>query len=116
MPTCGNPPDGTSPEHWQRIEELYHSALKLPPDERAAFLEKECGHDETLLGEVESLLGYQTAPDNDPINEHAIEMAAQMIAEEAKNSSDDPFIGSTIGNLKFLGKLGAGGMGSSIKP
>lgn len=45
-----------TPERWQRIEELYHSALEQPPDERADWLAKTCAGDESLRREIEALL------------------------------------------------------------
>ncbi len=44
------------PERWRRIEQLYHSALKVEESERAAFLEENCAGNESLRHEVESLL------------------------------------------------------------
>ena len=44
------------PERWQRIEQLYHSALGRVPGERAAYLAAECAGDEELRREVESLI------------------------------------------------------------
>ena len=43
-------------EHWQQVQALFHEALKCPPEERAAFLERACGGDEGLRQEVFSLL------------------------------------------------------------
>jgi hypothetical protein len=43
-------------EHWQRIENLYHEALKLEAEQRAAFLVEASGGDAELRREVESLL------------------------------------------------------------
>ena len=45
-------------ERWQRIEELYHSALCLTAEARQKFLHDTCSDDETLRGEVESLLRH----------------------------------------------------------
>lgn len=44
-------------EQYRRIGELYHAALELAPEARMDFLAGACGGDETLRGEVESLLG-----------------------------------------------------------
>jgi len=44
------------PERWQQIDQLFHSTLEWPPSERAPFLSQECGGDEDLRREVESLL------------------------------------------------------------
>jgi len=43
-------------KRWQRVEALYHSALKIPADQRVAFLEDSCVGDTALREEVESLL------------------------------------------------------------
>jgi len=45
-----------TPERWQRIDQLYHEALKRKPGERLAFVRKICEDDATLCQEVESLL------------------------------------------------------------
>jgi hypothetical protein len=38
------------PERWQRVEELFHSALKLEETQRAGFLKQTCEGDEALRG------------------------------------------------------------------
>ena len=43
-------------EHWTRVKELFEAAVDLEPNERIALLEKECGGDDTLRAEIESLL------------------------------------------------------------
>lgn len=43
-------------ERWQRIEQLYHLALELSPDERASWLLAACAGDERLRSEIETLL------------------------------------------------------------
>jgi hypothetical protein len=50
------------PERQQRIEQLYHSALKIEETPRAAFLQGNCGGDESLRREVESLLAFLESP------------------------------------------------------
>jgi len=45
-----------TPEHWQRIEQLYHLAFEQPPDERASWLIEACVGDERLRSEIETLL------------------------------------------------------------
>src|SRR5260221_9561028 len=44
------------PEHWQQLDQLFHSALQHEPAERAAFLEEACAGDESLRKQVEALL------------------------------------------------------------
>jgi serine/threonine-protein kinase len=45
-----------TPERWQRIEELYHSAREQSPDERTNWLAEACAGDEPLRREIEALL------------------------------------------------------------
>src|SRR5262245_17803139 len=45
-----------SPEQWYRLEKLFHIAMELAPEKRAAFLAEACGDDEQLRQEVEALL------------------------------------------------------------
>jgi hypothetical protein len=41
---------------WQRIDEIFHSVLKIDADHRAAFLDETCSGDTELRLEVERLL------------------------------------------------------------
>ena len=43
-------------DRWRQISQLYHEALELQPNQRAALLEQSCAGDEALRLEVESLL------------------------------------------------------------
>jgi hypothetical protein len=46
-----------SNDRLHQVEKLYHAALALPSDQRAAFLQEACGGDSDLAQEVESLNG-----------------------------------------------------------
>jgi eukaryotic-like serine/threonine-protein kinase len=93
------------PERWQEIERLYHSALKVDPNQRAAFLREACAGDEALRQEVEALLanegeakGFIEAP--------ALEAAAKMAADNRQS-----LVGRQVGPYKIVSLLGTGGMG-----
>jgi len=45
-----------TPERWQQIDQLFHSALERAPQERTLFITEACASDEALKREVESLL------------------------------------------------------------
>ncbi len=91
---------------WQRIRALLEAAQELPADERAAFLTKECGSDEELRREVQSLLA-------------AGQNAGSFLgsaADTADFKAEPPESGSVsmpaeIGRYRILRKLGSGGMG-----
>lgn len=94
-------------DDWQRIEELYESALKLAPEKRSAFLDSHCPNDPAVRREVESLLGYEMDRGGVCLNGPALDVAARV----ADGDPADRLIGRILGNFKILEKLGAGGMG-----
>jgi eukaryotic-like serine/threonine-protein kinase len=93
-------------ERWQRIKEIFNSALERAPRERDAFLEEACAGDDSLRREVQSLI---TAHEKEGsfIDDPAYEMAASWLASESANT----LVGQQINHYKILAPLGAGGMG-----
>jgi serine/threonine protein kinase len=99
-----------TPERWQQIEKIYHSALELEERRRVAFLEKACAGDKALRQEVESLLRSEPSGDRF-IEEPALEVAAKMMAHEKPES----LLGQQLGSYQILSLLGTGGMGVVYK-
>ena len=96
-----------TPERWQRVEQLYHSALECESGERAAYLAAECAGDEELRCEVESLIG------NGPEGGAFLERPALEVAAEQYVSAVTPdLIGRKLGRYEVISLLGAGGMGA----
>jgi hypothetical protein len=55
-------------ERWKRLREIHARALELPPEERAAFVARECAGDDGLRREVEGLLAaHPTSRFLDPL-------------------------------------------------
>ena len=101
------------PERWRQVEELYHSALSLPEERRAAFLESSCKQDEGLRSEVESLLAHQEMSESF-IESPAIQIAAQIMAleqEDAEVDAESEIAEKNISHYHVVEKVGAGGMG-----
>lgn len=103
-------------ERWQRVGELYHSALKLAADLRPGFLREECQDDEELRQEVESLLSCEASAAGF-IESPAFEIAAKLIA---KDQSDERTAGmasipDVSPRFRLLAKIGSGGMGVVYK-
>ena len=84
----------------ERVQELFDAAMKLASAEREPFLDKECGENDSLRGEVESLLEY-----------HFSSAQTVLSHEQSSGSSLDHQIGDTIGSFKLLKVLGEGGQG-----
>src|ERR1700675_754191 len=61
--SCGSSTlkDSVESERWLRVEELFHSALRVAADQRAGFLKNACQGDAKLCEEVESLLAYESS-------------------------------------------------------
>src|SRR5215831_19798742 len=94
------------PERWEKVIDLFQSALERAPEERAAFLDESCRGDEDMRREVESLLiSHQRA-------ENFIEVPAFEAAPEfVPNDSGDALIGKLIGHYRIESLIGVGGMG-----
>ena len=95
-----------TPERHQKAGNLYHAALEIEPEARAAFLDGACGSDEELRREAESLLrahdkvgNYFAAP--------ALEIAAGLVAGRQHLS----LAGQSLSHYSVLSLIGAGGMG-----
>jgi predicted ATPase/serine/threonine protein kinase len=95
-----------SPEQYAKVEQLYHAALELPPERRAAFLAGACNGDDGLRREVESLLDADQDA-GDFIGTPAMAVAAGWIAREGESAA----LSGRIGAYDDLSLLGRGGMG-----
>ena len=95
-----------TPERYRQIGEIFHAALAVEGQQRAAFLERACAGDGTLRREVESLI-QSHEQGADFIAAPALEVAAELLA----GSEAAVLIGRTIGHYKILSLIGAGGMG-----
>jgi len=95
-----------TPERYQQIGEIYHSALELGPKQRVAFLAQACAGDEELLREVESLIASNEQA-GEFIHAPALEVAAELLTTD----QCDLLPGKSLGPYTILELIGSGGMG-----
>ena len=98
-----------TPERWQLISNLFHSALALEPGKRASFLTEACAGDQSLLKEVESLISSHEESSS-VIEEPAFDVAAGLLAGERKVL----VAGREISYYKIISQIGAGGHGRGL--
>src|SRR5687768_12457178 len=91
--------------HWENMKEIFHAAVVLPADERAAYLDKACDDNSALRAAVESLLKSNEETSNfldTPVYEAAAEILGRGV--ELKP-------GQMVSHYRILSLLGEGGMG-----
>lgn len=88
-------------ERWEKVKELFGSAVEVDPGKRSAFLREACGPDEALRAEVESLLvSYErteASEENPP-------------ASVGPEPVTETLIGRRLGSYQVLHEIGHGGM------
>jgi serine/threonine protein kinase len=92
-----------NPERYQRVFEIFIGVCDLPPDERGPALDRICGEDVALRGEVETFLEIYVESEHDVRVEIA---ASQRTAEHERLQS-----GTIVGNFYRVDAwIGEGGM------
>jgi len=94
-------------ERWDRVKELFEAAAELDPNQRAALLDNECGGDEALRAEIESLLK------SDEQTGEFIEQPAFAIPRDLfPDNVEEPFVGRQFGAYEVIREIGRGGLGA----
>ncbi len=96
----------SSPKRWERIEDVLDAALDLPPERRAAFLDRACDGDPALRDEAAQMLRCCDRA-KDFLEEPAAEFAAPLLADLAESAE-----GKHVGPYRIVREIGRGGMGA----
>jgi len=91
---------------WQKVREVFDSALSRRPEERHNFVNEACGEDKLLLAEVESLLSSHDSAKSF-METPAVAKVADVIEAKAKKLH----AGKRFGHYEIIKQIGAGGMG-----
>ncbi len=121
-----------TPERYEQVCKICYDALELEPGERAAFLDRACGADESLRRKVEVMLANEDRLKSF-LDKPALAVAAQDLAQDLGRSrvaatlfgatapvgtgltlpdfESSPEASIYVGDYRLLRKLGEGGMG-----
>src|SRR5215471_13227409 len=93
-------------ERWERLNDLFQSALERAPEERPAFLKEACHGDEELRRAVERLIVADKRVENF-IESPAFETSPELLISDEAGA----LIGESIGHYLIERLIGVGGMG-----
>jgi len=93
-----------SDPNWENLKEIFHAAVALKPDERAAYLAQACDGNAALRRSVESLINSHE--ESNFIDSPAYQAAAQMLVDSTSVET-----GRKVNHYEILSILGKGGMG-----
>ena len=89
---------------WENLKEIFHSAVMLPTNERAAYLDHACDGDPSLRRRVEELLQSHEETGNF-VDAPVYQAAAEMLIDGLELKA------GSVAHYKIFSLLGEGGMG-----
>jgi serine/threonine protein kinase len=92
--------------NWQKVREVFDSALRRKPAERRKFVNEVCGDNKALLAEVESLLSSFNSADSF-LETPAVAKVADIIVTK----TEKPAPGAAFNHYEIVKQIGEGGMG-----
>jgi serine/threonine protein kinase/Tol biopolymer transport system component len=92
-----------TPERWQQIRGVLEEALELAPEQRSAFLQRNCSSDPSLRQEVETLLASSPDVRSSFLQSSPLRVHDGRVQELAA--------GTVQGHYRIVRRLGSGGMG-----
>jgi predicted Ser/Thr protein kinase len=92
---------------WTRLKSLFHQALEIPDDERAAWLEREAAGDPDLVAQAKAMLSASGTLGG--FLERPLELGADDVAAVLGGAA--LVAGDRIGPYEIVRELGRGGMG-----
>ena len=99
-------------ETWQQLKSIFHGALELKPDERAAFVNKACAGDAGLRIRVDQLLASHDESGDFLASPALVDAGLVATGEYAEGAGAQTRVGERIGPYEIIREIGHGGMGT----
>jgi tetratricopeptide (TPR) repeat protein len=96
----------TTPDRWQRLQQLFHEALARPEAGRHAWIDAACADDLALRDELRRLLAAEAHAEADI--QHAIGDAAAQLVRAGRHER----VGTRLGPWRLVAHHADGGMGA----
>ena len=90
--------------HWENLKEIFHEAVALAPEKRAAYLDRACDGDVSLRQAIEALI--KSHEETGFVDQPAYQAAADLLMQEGKLNA-----GQSVGRYRVVSLIGEGGMG-----
>ena len=101
-----------NPRNWQRVKQIFHSAVDLPTGERAKFIARACQGDKDLQEEIQRLLTADECAgsflENPNLTDHSASTQSQLMHFLSPGNV-------VAGRFEIVSFLGQGGMGEVYK-
>jgi serine/threonine-protein kinase len=97
----------TPTDRFRRVDSIFDAAVDIPPGERTAFIDRECGDDAALRAEVLELVRAYHRSDS-VLESPAARLAAPLLESAAAATGPVP---DMIGPFRVVREIGRGGMG-----
>ncbi len=94
-------------ENWQQIRNIFDEAIRRNPSERLEFVRRECGENNIVLEEVESLLTSLDSAESFLEIPVVAKISNAMTLEQPQKLE----CGEAVGQYNIISQIGEGGMG-----
>ncbi|MCU1268558.1 MAG: ppkA [Acidobacteria bacterium] len=101
-----------NPETWQQLKSVFHAALDLPPEQRAAFLTEICAGNDPLRQRIDGLLASHEEAGPFLRSPAMVDAGLASSAEHSLATEEEERAGQRIGPYQIIRELGHGGMGT----
>ena len=99
-------------ETWQQLKSVFHAAIELAPEDRAAFLAQACDGESELRTQVDRLLRSHDDAGPFLVSPAMVDAGVISAGGQARVTEEAGRVGQRIGPYEIIRELGHGGMGT----